>query len=239
MAEIIEIAPKDLKRGMVLAEDVVLGGKIVGDAGSLLSGTLIAILRKLNLQSVKISVTPKPAEDLPQLESPDISNLVEKINHAVMLYDDEIDDPLKIKRLIKNLSTAKDPGIIEAADFVLNFYEDVRARELAVESLESIYEPWAVNTLLMALRDESNTVRAIAQRLILVYMEERTVRELLQIIEVCGDDTIKKEIFDLFPRVQYEKLSPVLESLKKSLDEGSRLRGHLEIVIQMVTPVEE
>ncbi|MDD5091422.1 MAG: hypothetical protein PHQ23_10975, partial [Candidatus Wallbacteria bacterium] len=108
-----------------------------------------------------------------------------------------------------------------------------------VESLESIYEPWAVNTLLMALRDESNTVRAIAQRLILVYMEERTVRELLQIIEVCGDDTIKKEIFDLFPRVQYEKLSPVLESLKKSLDEGSRLRGHLEIVIQMVTPVEE
>ncbi|MDD2714851.1 MAG: hypothetical protein PHW04_03035 [Candidatus Wallbacteria bacterium] len=227
--EIKTIPVSILKRGMVLADDVKTGKRILADSGSLLSGLMIATFRKMGVSKVKIYSDPKPENPLPPLESPDISNQIEKVTHAVMLYDEETDDLMKIRRLIKSLTLSRDPAIIEACDFVLNYYEDMRSRALAIEALDGINDVQAVGTILTALRDDSQSVRLIAQKAIGPYLNESGIRELLQVIDSCLDEEIKVELYEIFKKYR-KAVTPLVEKLADEMEVTDRLKVHLLLI---------
>jgi len=234
MAEIKSIPIAELKRGMTLAEDIYNGDDIIALQETIVSGMLIRILKHNNISEVSILIEDKPTEKVTPIDRFDIKNALEKITHAVLLYDSEIDPDLKIKRMLKSLASIKKPEIIEAADFVINYYEDSKAREFALQAIEPINDEIVVGTVLTALHDDDNSVRFLAQKIILNYLSKHTVLKLINIINQCFDEILTEELFGIFARFEYKELKPILDEIENESQQDEKMLSNLRKISKVL-----
>jgi len=227
MAEIVSIPITELKRGMRLAEDISKDDEIIALQESLVSGTLIRTLKNEGIEQVSIISEDKPEEKLVPIDGFGIKNALEKITHAVMLYDSEIDPDLKIKRMLRSLASVKKQEVIEAVDFVINYFEDSKAREFALQAIEPIRDNSVVDTLLIALHDEDNSIRFLAQKIILNYLDKTTVMKLLNSINNCFDESLDDEMYAIFSRFDYKELKPILNEIEKENQQDEKILSNL------------
>lgn len=191
--EIRDISTDDLKRGMIVAEDVVANGKMVVDKETMLSGRMIVLIKNKGVERVKIMIRPvTETEGGEAVESAIRVDPVKETIENILLYDPEQDDELKMMRNVMNLWKTKDPRAVEALDYVLNYVPIGRARELASDGLAKLRCQEALPSIMLALNDELPKVRffavkylsrepdkAIAERLF-HFMDENTSADTLK-----------------------------------------------------------
>lgn len=221
MPEIKTISINELKPGMIVAKEIRdNNGNILLEAENPLSYSIIDFLRIRGISQVDILFLDK-IEDLGPLENLDIKDEYTKIVNGILLFDVEVDEDLRVKRLIKRLSNLRNNEIIEACRYVLEFYEDKRAKELAVMALGNIKNDNVIKTLLIALKDLEESVRISAQKLIVNYFSDKLVEELIDFIKECRDEKIKNEVLSLFTKFNKEKLIPILNKFENKWKDDS------------------
>lgn len=214
------VTAEEYKRGMMVAEDILDNGKVIVDKENLLSGVMIAMLRKRNIGEIKIIVKeiPKAEEGEAMVGTRFKIDEVKEAIEDILLYDPETDEEMKFLKTVMSLGRSKDTRAIEALDFVINYVELERARELAAEGLISLKSEDAIPSLILCMKDELPKVRNSALKYLSRDHDDYVVERLIASMD---NDTIPEAIEDIYKVLASYPPQMVKEVCENLVDNGS------------------
>jgi len=216
--------PKNtLKRGMVLAEDIHSGGKIICDRETVL--TLFSIRdieRAEDIENVNVLIKESvsapwedPGKKAENFKIDPTDELIEKL----YLTDFDLDKEIEVLKDVKNITRHYNERVIEGFDFVLRYFANNTARKIIAEGIVNLGNREFYRLATIALLDEEKEVRQNINRYFLKYKEdleiaEHIIRSYPYVTDECMEEylNIWKKIF---PETMLQKVQ------KKGRDEGS------------------
>jgi len=211
-----------LKRGMILAEDIVSAGKIIGDKETVLT---VFNIRDINnaedVSEVNILIkdsVPLPEDDGEKKENSFKMDPTDELIEKLYLFDFEIDKELEILKEVKNITRKYNERVIEGFDLVLRYFANNTARKIIAEGIVNLGNRDFFKLAGVALIDEEKEVRQNISRYFLKYKDDLEVAEYILTLYPYVVDACREEYMNMWKKVFPEIILQKLQ--KKGRDEG-------------------